>query len=730
MPYSQQKNDRYNHSLKIRRIVGLDTCWGSVGRFMFGWFPRVREHMPFGFGSMEDVLDWTRNNNVYDVYSLDIFDTVLRRRVHPPDLIKQLVSEYISAVLADHRIIVSPQEVQNRRIEAERSLELEAVKQGKDSGCHLDNVIDRVIKSLGAETMLDPATIVDYELQLEMKATEPMPGVVSLIHGIRSSGKRVVGTSETYLSTDQLAAILEHNGLLQYFDKLYASSDLGISKITGRLFQHILRSEGNAIVHIGDNYIYDYYTPANMGMKALWFHSRKELKRKKNLIQLHHSGNVMSYVGAVVHTTSPDKEEPLYRLGYEVIGPMITVFIHNVIGLAIRDDIQRIFFVARDGYIMKKIYDTLRSDLYYDHSLPESRYLCLSRFPVRAASLVRFDANLASETYQFGKLFRDRAMTLGDLLLSHGLQPDDFSAVTNKYGVDICGPINDPAQDSNLIQLFESVEFQEEVKRQCDEAKELLRDYLKSTGFIGGGTVAMVDGNSEGITKALLERTYKQDGDYPRTQGYYFTMLAVHEGSAGLDLSAVEGVVGDWRRDYPEELGILVLLGMFIEVFGHPNHGITVGYKRIDSKVIPEFRRTLQEDQYVQTSQCLRGALSYAKDYCRYYSLHNTPYKELLEDMKKTISNWVKSPPKRDADAMKGLFVLYDWPQESQRFLVNEISILDMITVKSMIKKQRSALWTQGTLALAPFPKSGFVYSKIAIWRHEAQKLSMVFRKN
>lgn len=58
--------------------------------------PSVRSHLLFGFDSMQDVLRWIFKHKHYDVYSFDIFDTLLRRRIDPPESIKCLVSEHIS----------------------------------------------------------------------------------------------------------------------------------------------------------------------------------------------------------------------------------------------------------------------------------------------------------------------------------------------------------------------------------------------------------------------------------------------------------------------------------------------------------------------------------------------------------------------------------------------------------------------------------------------------------
>lgn len=678
----------------------------SNRRLVPAWLPAVYAHLPSGFNSMGKILAWLERHNQYDVYSFDVFDTLLRRRIDPPELVKQLVAEHISELLARSGTPVSPKEISTHRTRVEEALWRKAESGGRDADYCLDDVMAETLKAIKAEHVLGSEQIVNYEIGLEKIAAQPMPGALEALSYLKSIGKRVICISDSYLSANQMSAILEYHGFLQYIDKLYVSSDVGKRKSTGRLFQYVIEKEDKKIVHIGDNYDSDYIMPKSLGIKALWFHSRSEQRRKSKLKTLVHSKNKMDYVNTIIR--SPDRyKSELQRVGYEVLGPALTVFVHNVAEQARKDNIEALFFVARDGYAIKKIYEALQSNIYAESGLPPCRYMCLGRLPVRLASLHELTYAKIMEVHAYIARFPGKSVTLGDILGSYGLERGSFINVAKQYEMDLNEPIIDPAQNEKLHQLLRSNEFQEIVRRKSAEARELLRNYLAGIGFMGKKKVAVVDANAEGLTQTILDMIFSNGKDYPEVNRYYFNLLTLNVKSrtgTNLDLSRVTGIVSDWRRDSKNEQGPLQLLGMFIELFSHPNHGVTVGYKRVGGRIVPVFRKTPQECEYPLTSQGLQGVLSYAHDYDIYYGLHNYRCEQLLEDMKGDIKQWVLHPPKRDVKVLKDLFLTSDWPIESNHRLIEQIKGRDIVTTTGLRRKVRSSWWPEATLISAPIP--------------------------
>jgi FMN phosphatase YigB (HAD superfamily) len=668
-------------------------------------YTRLHHCLPTGFNSMGSILRWAKKYHTYAPYSFDVFDTVLRRRVDPPEIIKQLVAENLSERLASHGVHVSPQEIMTQRNKAEETLRQEAKSKGGDAQCFLDDITAATITAIGATSLLRSQDIVDYELRLEKSATEPMPGLRELLAYLQSNGKRVVAVSETYLSLAQIASILEHHGLLHCFDRLYVSSDAGKSKVTGELFRHIIDNEGKQIVHIGDNYSLDRCIPRGLGLKTLWFHSRTEQRRKRQLNRLLHTENKMNYVNAVVGTAD-ETAGPLQKLGYDILGPALTVFVHNAAVMAREQGIQKLFFVARDGFALKKIYQTLQTTVCSDQSFPAATYMCLGRIPVRLASIERFTGAQILEVYPYIARARGMDVSFGDVLKSYGLEPGRFRTLAGRYDLDIDRPVRVPTLESNVLRLLDSGDFQEIVRAEATAAREILREYLLGIGFMGHQKVAVVDANAEGLTQLLLDRIFAEDDDYPQVIRYYFNALNMTAGKAGinLDVPQVKGLVGDWRRDSETDHKLYFVFGMLLELFTHPNHGVTVGYRRRNGRVVPVFRETPQETQYPMTSQGLSGILAYAGDYGARYGLHDIGCEELLRQVRTDVPAWVASPRRSDVMCLANLAATSDWPRESQSSLVKQVLLWDLLTIRGMVNKLNSSLWPQGTLASAPVP--------------------------
>jgi hypothetical protein len=308
------------------------------------------------------------------------------------------------------------------------------------------------------------------------------------------------------------------------------------------------------------------------------------------------------------------------------------------------------------------------------------------------------------EVHAYIARFPGRSVTLGNILGSYGLERGSFINVAMQYEMDLNEPIIDPAQNEKLHQLLRSNEFQEIVRRKSAEARELLRNYLASIGFMGKRKVAVVDANAEGLTQTILDMIFSDDISYPAVRRYYFNLLTLNVDTVGTkpELSDALGIVTDWRSDSSRGQAPFRLFALLIELFCHPNHGVTVGYKRVGGRTVPIFRKTPQEREYPLTSQGLQGMLAYARDYGTYYGLHNYPGTQLLGDMKSNVVQWVLHPPKTDAGPLRDLSFTSDWPIETNHLLMQQVTVWDVATIRGIRKKVESSSWPQATLTLAP----------------------------
>jgi len=163
-------------------------------------------------------------------------------------------------------------------------------------------------------------------------------------------------------------------------------------------------------------------------------------------------------------------------------------------------------------------------------------------------------------------------------------------------------------------------------------------------------------------------------------------------------------MVSDWRKDSQRDQLPFSRIGMLIELFGHPNHGLTVGYSATAGRTMPVFKKTPQETQYQKTSEVLQGILAYAGKYGACYPLHRSAVVDLLADARSSMREWCRATPRRDAEALRGFFITYDWPEEGTIHLVHQVGFHDLVRPGHYVKRVSTSQLPAATLALAPVP--------------------------
>jgi predicted HAD superfamily hydrolase len=76
-----------------------------------------------------------------------------------------------------------------------------------------------------------------------------------------------------------------------------------------------------------------------------------------------------------------------YNWGYTLVGPLLVGFAQWLLEASRQDGIQRLYFLSREGQIIKSIFDCWTEGL----SGPSSEYLIVSRRAVTVAGLSNFE---------------------------------------------------------------------------------------------------------------------------------------------------------------------------------------------------------------------------------------------------------------------------------------------------------------------------------------------------
>lgn len=335
------------------------------------------------------------------IIAFDIFDTLLVRPLLDPDYVKRLLH-------AEHEQMGSLDFHETRMFSESRARELK----GADVDIH------DIYRHMAT---LSPTPIeADREIALEIASVRPRHEVQALLEYARQKGKRVVLASDMFLPRDVIKNMLERCSI-RGWDALYLSSDIGVRKDSGKLYQHILNKENIApgqMVMIGDNERSDFQIPTDMGIGTIHVlrpvSMMRAMPRLSNLIPDAQTAPVADQFlfGAIAIRNFSPISYPGFlpdamfgtsarAIGYSLLGPIVATFSEWLVEQAQEHGIDRLYFLAREGKFLKMAYDAWTDG----QSLNvKSDYLLVSRRAVTVPCLRTMQdiLNIASSNDFFG----------------------------------------------------------------------------------------------------------------------------------------------------------------------------------------------------------------------------------------------------------------------------------------------------------------------------------------
>jgi predicted HAD superfamily hydrolase len=175
-----------------------------------------------------------------------------------------------------------------------------------------------------------------------------------------------------YLPESFVRRVLEEKGYAGY-EKLYLSSKVGKTKSTGSLYSHILDDlsvRPEDILHIGDNKISDVQNAQRYGIKAVLYdnvidgfiESDKRVKGFVSAVGHEVGASILTALAAWRRKMGKDMSY-WQKLGYDYAGPVCYGYARFIEREAVRNELDRLFFVARDGWTLQKVFGTFNKTI-------------------------------------------------------------------------------------------------------------------------------------------------------------------------------------------------------------------------------------------------------------------------------------------------------------------------------------------------------------------------------
>lgn len=318
----------------------------------------------YDFSHMDGVTKKELGDKIREAeaVSFDLFDTlIMRQTLFPSDVIR-----HVDCSLREKGINI--EDFCKRRMSSEKEL-------SKHTAPTLTQIYDNMLAKQGNGFWgngITAGTLADLEWNIDYSLTVPRHEVCDVFREAVACGKRVYVVSDSYYSKRQLAEILKKCGITEYADIL-SSSDYKTGK-TQELYRILKDKETDRkILHVGDDIVADIESAGKWGIASCQLPSGLDLWEAVGNLGLAGYTDLLPdclrigmFVSRIFNSPfqfeTEDKRIKIsdaYDIGYLLCAPMISDFVLWFHRQVREQNLKNIWFCARDGYLIKKMYGYL-----------------------------------------------------------------------------------------------------------------------------------------------------------------------------------------------------------------------------------------------------------------------------------------------------------------------------------------------------------------------------------
>jgi predicted HAD superfamily hydrolase len=583
--------------------------------------------------------------------SFDIFDTAILRAVKKPTDVFSLMSGSFASIRGN--LSFNFKEV---RIESERLARDRAWMQRQ----HSETTLDEIYQCMADNLEIDPSLcqeLKQLEIDSEIQVCAQNRYIYSIFQYALSKGKRVVFTSDTYLPHNVIHRIVEKAGY-KGFHNMLLSSSYGVSKAAGGLYEILLDKlscDSQEILHLGDNYDSDVKNAKKYGLKSFFYEKCLDRARQCKKLQKSIGSNVFKktasiedslYLGTIINrfysqrvsNQIGDTDNFWYDFGYKYVGILFFGFITWLLDQIKSNRIEKLYFLSRDGYIMKKVYDLVSP---WVSDAPPAQYIYASRRAWNLPAIIGLD----EKTMNF-LVGGTSTLTAGQFLERIGFNPNKINGKIKQAGFSgkdhkvITG--RDYAMLRSLYFLLE-----DDIRRKAKEERQYLMEYFEKLGILNAEKIGIVDIGWHGSLQRSFSNLVALLGKSVDITGYYMGTFPkardIH--SEGHNMAAYLCEFGK-----PDIYHDIIKLCVEIFEFIHTApHGSVINFQKKGGEAVPFLEKNGFEAEKTKKAQALhQGALDFLEDFIRHWK--HFPYLRVTRKLAiRPIHRVLKNPSYQEA---------------------------------------------------------------------------------
>lgn len=525
----------------------------------------------------------------HDVISFDIFDTLIMRNVLYPSDVYDLTEKKIIQVSGEIYGFAK------ERIKAEK--ELKAFSEPT-----LDEIYDRIACAFQL-TDAQRALWKKLELETEKLLLTPRIHIKDALEYAERTGKYVYFVSDMYITSKDLETLLSACGI-KGFKKIFVSCEYGMSKSQG-LFE-VMKAEayeqygaGCRILHIGDHQNADIRSGKAAGIDTFYIMSGRDMEEAviggafsdgtwpldDRIAEGMLIKQLFESPFALYESKGKLSIRTAYDMAYCFAAPIITKYMFWMWRQVKESAIDVILFSARDGYLLKQLFEMMMQ--YYEiENRPEAVYYLISRSSSVLASITDEDGILqAAEGYS-------------------GMPEELLKERFHLKQEDILSCYEDKGEGYNYYIL----KHKEKIIKQSEEERQGCRNYAGKQLNEGNQRLAFVDMMSRGTCQRNFTAITGRSA-----LGLYFFYRNLNDSTKAGQLK-VKALYDDTDGFYQKGLSFTSKFPFLEIILSSPEPSL----RCFKTDGTPVYEEELRASEQIRTMTLMQDAV---KDYFRRYLL-------------------------------------------------------------------------------------------------------------
>ncbi len=423
-----------------------------------------------------EPVDRVRKN----LYSFDIFDTLIGRKVLEPQGIFYYVMEKMRRCdknfpmhLIDHYADLRMNCESNVREYYAKTID---ARQDPRKEIQFDEIFERMreLYDLDDEQV---ELLKEWELEAELENVIPVRENVKKCLDLVNNGETVVLISDMYLPKDFIEKMLEKANPELAKLPLYLSSERGWQKTTSMLYMEVYKDFGASYdfdrwIHTGDNILADRKMARQLGIVTKTVTPPQFNDYEAELVKQLGTYDAYLLAGNMARFRQ-EHDQIRQQFAYEYVSLYMVPYVDWALHQAVKRGDKTVYFISRDGYHLKRIADVIVEK----ENLPiKTKYIYASRRTWRVPSFI----NEIDEEYwgAFGNFAGVKSFD--KLLVAMGMDEETFRKMFPELRSLSQDTTFTPDYVSQLSEIFkQSDEYRDYVLASAKEGRVSVCGYLE-----------------------------------------------------------------------------------------------------------------------------------------------------------------------------------------------------------------------------------------------------------